>query len=325
MPQEGLKLRRKFFDLYSDHGSWYLPVSKDLFVCPLCLRSFDRDSVETDRPKVNIAHVYPKAVGGTWKSLSCAECNSRSASLGEPAVARAHQWHEAFDGGKPIKAKFAVGDIEMGIDWSGKPTADPEKPWAFHIVRKSGRPGVAEKVVSLLQSKGTKFHISYPSVEDFGYKYSTINSVYLALFATYGYEFAVCSSSRPIRECLMHPDLLRLEKEIEIPTLECTDRLTNVPMYSAGVCYTPDAVALAVTLPSPTKEFTRRLIFVPALGDRGREDYERLSKGEASELLQVQYRPGRRLRFGMMVRDEMWRMHTDLDFAYSRTARGIDA
>src|SRR4051794_32636759 len=70
--------REKLFNLYSTHLALYTPetVAKDVFCCPLCLRSFTREALEGSDPLLSLAHITPQSLGGRLCTLACTECNN---------------------------------------------------------------------------------------------------------------------------------------------------------------------------------------------------------------------------------------------------------
>jgi 5-methylcytosine-specific restriction endonuclease McrA len=69
------------------------PESRELFVCPLCLREFTIEATGGDR--LSVEHVIPSALGGKVETLTCTECNNAQGSTLDSHVVKAM---EALDG-----------------------------------------------------------------------------------------------------------------------------------------------------------------------------------------------------------------------------------
>jgi hypothetical protein len=72
------ELRECLFGVYAANLTLCFPEAKDTFLCPFCLRTFNKEAVQGDKPKVILAHCVPDALRGRLQTLACAECDNRA-------------------------------------------------------------------------------------------------------------------------------------------------------------------------------------------------------------------------------------------------------
>jgi hypothetical protein len=92
--------RDRLFSLYASNLSMYCPHITDQFLCPICLRLFDRDALICESPEITLAHIVPHSMGGHLCTLTCRKCNN---DIG-------------FDYDSQIKNEKNLYDWEKGID-----------------------------------------------------------------------------------------------------------------------------------------------------------------------------------------------------------------
>jgi 5-methylcytosine-specific restriction endonuclease McrA len=65
--------RLELFNTFSTNLGFYRKNNSNHFLCPLCLRSFTRDAVESKQ--LTKAHIIAEKLGGKYWTLACKQCN----------------------------------------------------------------------------------------------------------------------------------------------------------------------------------------------------------------------------------------------------------
>ncbi len=106
----------EFFDAYS--ANWTIVKDKlkpriivepdidGIFVCPLCFKYFQRDSLST----LSLEHVPPRGVGGQVQTMTCRDCNSVHGSKLDSHLVKKMDYIAAFTGksSSAIRAKVTI-------------------------------------------------------------------------------------------------------------------------------------------------------------------------------------------------------------------------
>src|SRR3712207_4661450 len=80
MAGENQEKRERLFDLFVGQPGHEALTQGKFFHCPLCRRVYEREATGGDDPKLTLAHIIPKALGGMWETLACKGCNNVNGS-----------------------------------------------------------------------------------------------------------------------------------------------------------------------------------------------------------------------------------------------------
>lgn len=90
-------------------------------LCPLCLKSFSEDAIDTEPPDLTEEHIIPRKLGGTLITLTCRNCNGVHGAKLDSHLIQMLRSQDAIDG---VGTKLLRGTIEIGgillptdIDW----------------------------------------------------------------------------------------------------------------------------------------------------------------------------------------------------------------
>src|SRR5437899_1275830 len=111
------RYRNRLFEFYSTHLSHCMPDRQGVFVCPLCLRSFTREALDGPTPRLSIAHVVPKKMGGRLCTLTCTECNNNSGTRIEADLFERFLAEDTWNGAVKTEARLSGPFGNVGIDF----------------------------------------------------------------------------------------------------------------------------------------------------------------------------------------------------------------
>lgn len=180
------KLIELLFDEYAKSLNARDPKLKDMFICPICMRSFYKEDINNGA--ISIEHIPPEAIGSSIKTITCTKCNN---DIGTKLQAHMNNYVREKDllAGrllKPIPAKVKIDGrvIHMQITENkggGKWTA-------VSVV--SQLPPDIQRPEDLKKYAGERATISLQipvskEIVDAAY----LHSAYLALFSLFGYPY----------------------------------------------------------------------------------------------------------------------------------------
>src|SRR5579862_544395 len=109
MPGENAAKRGRLFDFYVHQPGHEDLTQGRLFWCPLCRRPFERDATVGDNPRLTLAHIISESLGGTWTTLTCAECNNGHGHEIEVDLLTSHRFTDWVGGYGAMKVRIGVG------------------------------------------------------------------------------------------------------------------------------------------------------------------------------------------------------------------------
>ena len=68
------RLLEILFDEYASSLQVVRPEADDIYICPLCMLSFEKEDVSIG--KLSLEHVPPKAIKAVIKTMTCTICNN---------------------------------------------------------------------------------------------------------------------------------------------------------------------------------------------------------------------------------------------------------
>ncbi len=76
MAGENAARRAMLFDQFTKQRGHEDVTRGEIFFCPLCRTPFSREALDPAHLRLTLAHIIPDALGGTWTTLACDECNN---------------------------------------------------------------------------------------------------------------------------------------------------------------------------------------------------------------------------------------------------------
>lgn len=183
------------------------PEYLDQVLCPLCLRPFGRAAItDMGHDGLSLEHIIPRALGGTYVTLSCRRCNNRQGSALDAHLVRMIRtldWEEGD--GSSLKGTVRIGDAElpMQISWS-----TGEVPKTIKIL--GGKPKLIEEFQTMARGMGEgdivnlTFRFDYVELKA---RRALVRLGYLALFAQLGYRYILSEAGAFVRRLLAEGDI----------------------------------------------------------------------------------------------------------------------
>lgn len=176
----------------------------DLYVCPLCLRAFDKEAVCDGQ--LTIEHVPPKRLGGRGILLTCKQCNSFSGHALDAAVSQREE-----------QRRFAETVLGNDVGYRGRATwiakgktlnVEVYRDGKFLTV--AGIPKLNDKAVAeAMTMAGSMCSGVLTSRVRYSRRraaVSDLRTAYLAAFALLGYRYALHPIFNVVREQIANPD-----------------------------------------------------------------------------------------------------------------------
>ena len=207
MPESNDNRRRAeiLYESYSTNLEWYKPELKDLFVCPLCFRIFDRDALVDGT--LTIEHIIPSSIGGRLTTLTCRDCNNQAGSELEANLVQEARVDDIFRArlSTSIRSVVAVGEGEQAADVSF--FDEGELAVVINGLPQHTNP-VQQELVEAALSNGAR---SFKITSNFGYRHlpaqvAKIRSAYLMMFRYFGYAYIRDSRFDDLRKLFVTPD-----------------------------------------------------------------------------------------------------------------------
>jgi hypothetical protein len=275
--QRNHQRRVRLFGLYAANAAIHLKdCSGSDFFCPLCLEHFD--STALDHPvKVDIAHVYPSACGGTLVTMTCKSCNSRAGHQFDSELAKEKDAFNALSG-------QGTGTIDVRVRVQGIPIGAQISRRGDHFdivqIKKQSHPNAVEDIKAKMVP-GSPANISFehdkPDEKRIGA--SLLHSAYLAAFRFFGYEYLIYSDTESIRDALRQnepPDKLPtylIDVHDAGPELR---NHTNVPTIGFALVDGKHK-CLAVAMPHPVPR-AARVVLLPGFDPEGAKGFNEIMK-----------------------------------------------
>jgi hypothetical protein len=187
-----LERRRNLFRLYSAQVSFYAPQHKGLFLGPICGTRFGPEAVESDTLQVDLAHVYPKSVGGKLETLACCKCNSTMGTKFDSQIAVEHRLQNAMGRGTdsiPARMDFDGGSVGGRVSRSGK-------SWHFEMVESWSKREHVEALTECFAGLPRWAVRTYERIDNPRHNAAILCAAYLNLFREYGYEYVAFADAR---------------------------------------------------------------------------------------------------------------------------------
>jgi len=274
MSAEGKKQREKLFSIYAQNLLFYRPDAIDQFVCPICLKSFDRTQLNKNEPDVILAHVIPKSNYGKLTTLSCRTCDNHIGTAYNVHVLEEEKFHN-FEMGlieKPVDISYGGGKLPGYI----KLSKDGEPPsisfWSVHP-NEPRYPKFIDEMVAHWDDQKVNIEFSagfVPRKRDA----SLLHSAFLMMFYCFGYEYILSKNANCVRQIINGNntswDLSKLISSVSF------DKPFSIRLPAVGILYAPKEICSFIVIVASGKKKGLRSIALPGFAEKGYEAYRHL-------------------------------------------------
>ena len=303
----------KLFTRYARNLSIYRPEYNDKFLCPICLKKFDR--CELDR--LVWAHIFPEKLGGRLHTLSCAKCdNSIGHEFNRHAVAERKMriWEKGPKYGRFIPENgqaipiMSMWNFEKSTISIYPPSKNiPIEKWICWIDEIRGRSKEGGPYKFSIELKEPEF---VPTRRDI----SHIHSAFLMMFHQFGYEYILSPNVDKIRQMFNGSDLSwKPNKLVRSVKMAPESKGQHIDFPLIGILIEPEELRSFVAfLPSIDANDSASIVFLPGIG----EDFFNLYKH-----LELDKTPNEELTavYPSHITNNNYRIRYDIDIADSRS------
>jgi hypothetical protein len=267
--------REELFSLYAKNLSIYFPGVSDVFLCPVCRVPFDRGALTSRPPKVALAHIVPRALGGRLCTLVCGACDNKAGSAFDSHAGREKRLCDWQQGRVPISGHLKHESGRMGVEVDLPPGGTG---WRFHIKKGRSDPASVARFFDRATSawSETKFTLSVTWYDPARRDTSLLYAAFLRMFYEFGYEYALDLTAHVVRHAIVrgtqasdfHNAMFPLRKPL-------FDTVTSEPL--AGILVEPRQFrSFIVVLPSPRQDEAQRCVLMPGFGEGGLAAHQRI-------------------------------------------------
>jgi hypothetical protein len=194
----------RLFEAYASNLSICDPALQNVIACPLCLRKFTLDALESKI--LTEEHIISRELGGKLVTLTCKECNSSDGSELDSNLINEFRALDGLSGlsGKPFKGRVKMRDAKQDVEIYFSTGKSPK----IRLVGDKQRvnPASAQAIMQALEKepKEVSFQV------DFGYSPQKANvaklrAAYLLMFRYFGYEYILHESLKEVRQQILSP------------------------------------------------------------------------------------------------------------------------
>jgi len=191
------KLIELLFDEYAKSLNARDPKLKDMFICPICMRPFNREAI--NGKAISMEHIPPRAIGSSIRTITCTKCNNDIGTKLQTHMNNYVREKDLLAGRvlKPIPAKVKI----EGRIFDTRITENKGKgKWTGVSVVSQLPPGI-QRLEDLRKYSGKRAIISLQirapkEIVDAAY----LHSAYLVLFSLFGYPYIMQPFLDPIRK-----------------------------------------------------------------------------------------------------------------------------
>lgn len=243
LASEEMKRLEQLFDAYSRNLGIHMPKFGGLFICPLCLRGFNKVALR-DR-SVTEEHVVPSSLSGRIVTLTCAECNNKHGSGLDAHIHTKMRMKDVFQGLRSHTAAITVDGARMAASITMPQYTEGKTPTlTIEGLPDKSAPRHTDHVEKALLA-GTRqvtltytFKLSIPKSQS-----ALLRMAYLMMFHYFGYFYPRLKVARQLREIIEHPvdrsPFYRGIQELPSPPPRpnCIGILTDPRDAGAFVCF----------------------------------------------------------------------------------------
>lgn len=263
MPTDGAIIRGELFDRFSAELETLSPAYKGMYACPLCLKLFDRSSVDlqpgASHTELTLEHVVPNRLGITRYVLTCQKCNN---DVGGASIDSSLHKHVNF--GEFIR-RVDGASWNATVEFEGHlipcKWTRTDKGHELKVVGKASSPAAQKAFEEMLRGKPESFHLHFPMPSERHAQVSQLKSGYLACFRVIGYPYVGLPLATSIREQICNPAKCILPLDALVVSIANSEARNGLAISKADHAAIATVFALkraihgsqlrAVLLPSP--------------------------------------------------------------------------
>lgn len=184
----------------------------DKYLCPLCVKLFDRNDLTVDDSKnyLTFEDIPPKELGGKVRTLTCKKCNNEGGHLLDAHLVKKLREMDFValkpNSNSPIKIEVSGGEVNALLNINN------EGVWVFDVKSKNSNPVSSEKLNRhIAQNKNTRegvplsFSVSSKSDERRA-ELALLRVAYLIAFTKFGSGLFLNDNLTLIRRQLSNPN-----------------------------------------------------------------------------------------------------------------------
>jgi hypothetical protein len=260
----------RFFEAYASNLSAFVPSLQNIFACPLCLRGFTQDALESEG--LTEEHVISRELGGRLITLTCKECNSRDGAELDVHLVNEFRALDKISGlsAQPFKGRVKVGDAKQDVEIYVSGGKSPR----LRLVgdKKRTNPASLREIEQLLESepRGVKFQLN------FGYdrhraNVAKLRAAYLLMFKYFGYEYILHKNVEGVRQQILTPGQDLIASKASFAFGLAPEELNSIALLR----HSPELRCFVVSFRVSTAVDRSFGVILPGLGDGGDDVYER--------------------------------------------------
>jgi hypothetical protein len=268
--------RENLFSLYAENLSIYFPNIEGKFLCPVCKVLYSHNDLTCNPPRIALAHIIPKSVGGRTLTLACGTCDNRIGS--------------EFDKHRDLEKK-SIKYKEKNIGRYGYIKYEDRRIGVLLSGSLFGYKGDAGLVIKpppnipldywqkcineIMPNKKISFETKTHDFDSQRRNISYIYSAFLAMFSTFGYEYILSPNVQTIRKTICGEP-----NSLDIKSILCNLPIEDIPESSPSISILNEPREIRsffVALPS-SNDKRAMCVFLPGFGEDGKMSYENLQK-----------------------------------------------
>jgi len=178
----------------------------DIYVCPLCKRSFERSSLKhNSKTPLTLEHILPRSVGGKETVLTCKQCNNSHGSIFDSQLKKMLETKK-FGDKTPGASKNASFMINNSIPTNGRIFFNREGKANFLFKPERTNPKFHNAIENIFKSEQLKFDVNF-TIQTFDknkFDLALLRTAYLKAFKELGYAFIYSVNSDKLRNLIMN-------------------------------------------------------------------------------------------------------------------------
>ncbi len=255
----------------------------DIFLCPICLKAFNRDSLKNPNNIIE-EHVPPKRLGGNVRTITCQRCNNRAGTQLENDLKK---WIESND----FDNELASASQNARLSFNGREDLGGELRYLdgmLHFIGDKHRsnPKSIIELQNVLKGKNQTINIKYRKPFRLNHaEVACLRIAYLIAFSVCGYGFLLNPNLATIRKLVDNPND-KLLPSLGVLAEPFPDSMMGINL----VLYPKEAKSFLIVfdLISPKSNVTTRYgVFLPGPSEPGLNIYSYLTDYQGLEFKSI--------------------------------------
>jgi hypothetical protein len=241
-----------------------------MFACPLCLRGFTRDALESEG--LTEEHVISRELGGRLITITCKECNSRGGAELDVHLINEFRALDKISGlsEKPFRGRVKVGDVKQDVEIY----VSGDKSRRLRLVgdKKRTNPASLREIEHSLEAEPGKVKFQL----NFGYdrhraNVAKLRAAYLLMFRYFGYEYILHKNVERVRRQILTPGQDMIASKASFAFGLAPEELNSI-----GLLRSPPGLRCFIVSFRVSTAVERSFgVVLPGLDDAGDDIYER--------------------------------------------------